>query len=194
MTRAYVEAEAFDVLPESVYTWRQRDDGSSITQQKAEARDLHDRLAAKREISRMLVGTASHAVVTNWYAKVFRLDLMGYMPAALRADDEYWGVLSADVADLLERAPADIDDHVEARFRIAAWLTAHGDARRSSSSSTSRTWPSPTSPRGTSRTSCTWTSTSSTRTPRSPASCSVCAPSTGGSPHREGWTGRSRDA
>jgi CDP-glycerol glycerophosphotransferase len=125
MTRAYVAAEAFDVIPEPVYVWRRRDDGTSITQQKAEASDLHDRLAAKREISKMLVGTASDAVIANWYAKVFRLDLMGYMRAALRADDEYWRVLCDDVAALLERAPADIDDHVEVRFRVAAHLTAN---------------------------------------------------------------------
>ena len=126
MTRAYLLARAFDVLPESVYVWRKRDDGTSITQQKAEASDLHDRLAAKREISGMLVENASAGVTTNWYAKVFKFDLMGYMRAALRADDDYWRVLSVDVAALVERAPADVHEHVEVRFRVAAWLTAHG--------------------------------------------------------------------
>lgn len=42
--RAYVYAEAFDVLHEVVYDWRVRDDGSSITQQKNDLRDLADRL------------------------------------------------------------------------------------------------------------------------------------------------------
>ena len=46
-TRAYL-AGRFDVLPEIVYHWRIRDDGSSITQQRASVADLADRLETKR--------------------------------------------------------------------------------------------------------------------------------------------------
>ena len=47
-TRAYLAARAFDVLPEVVYHWRIRYDGTSITQQRSSVRDLADRLATKR--------------------------------------------------------------------------------------------------------------------------------------------------
>ena len=46
-TRAYL-AGRFDVLPDVVYHWRIRDDGSSITQQRASVDDLRDRLETKR--------------------------------------------------------------------------------------------------------------------------------------------------
>ena len=47
-TRAFLEADGVDVLPDVVYHWRIRHDGTSITQQRASLRDLEDRFATKR--------------------------------------------------------------------------------------------------------------------------------------------------
>ena len=46
-TRAFL-AGTFDVVPEVVYHWRIRQDGSSITQQRASTTDLRDRWRTKR--------------------------------------------------------------------------------------------------------------------------------------------------
>ncbi len=127
ITRAYLQARAFDIIPATVYYWRQRDDGSSITQQKGQASDLHDRLRTKREIAGLLPELASPEVTRHWYAKVFRIDLMPYFRAAARADDEYWRVLAEDVAALHDAAPADVWDDVELRYRLAALLAVRGD-------------------------------------------------------------------
>ena len=48
MTRALVAAKGIDVLAEPVYLWRVRSDGSSISQQRDDLRDLSDRLLTKR--------------------------------------------------------------------------------------------------------------------------------------------------
>src|SRR5215210_5877479 len=44
MTRALVTARSIDVLADPVYLWRVRSDGSSISQQRDDLRDLSDRL------------------------------------------------------------------------------------------------------------------------------------------------------
>ena len=46
-TEAYL-AGRFDVIPDVVYHWRIRADGSSITQQRSSVRDLGDRLVTKQ--------------------------------------------------------------------------------------------------------------------------------------------------
>ncbi|MDN4159724.1 glycosyltransferase family 2 protein, partial [Nocardioides abyssi] len=47
-TEAFLRARRFGVLPEVVYHWRIRHDGSSITQQRSSAADLRDRWTTKR--------------------------------------------------------------------------------------------------------------------------------------------------
>jgi CDP-glycerol glycerophosphotransferase len=126
ITRAYLEARAFDVIPATVYHWRKREDLSSITQQKGQLADLQDRLAAKREIAALLQAKASTKVVEGWYAKVFRFDVMPYLRAAGKADDHYWAVLHEHVAALCAAAPARVWDEVELRFRVAVHLAVTG--------------------------------------------------------------------
>ena len=47
-TDAYLRAGRIGVTPEVVYHWRMRDDGTSITQQRATVADLADRWTTKR--------------------------------------------------------------------------------------------------------------------------------------------------
>ena len=126
ITRAYLEARAFDIIPTTVYQWRKREDLSSITQQKGQASDLHDRLAAKREIAAMLPGLASAEVVRSWYTKVFRFDVMPYLRAAEGADESYWEVLHQDLTALYDAAPPGVLDDLELRYRLAVFLAARG--------------------------------------------------------------------
>ena len=128
ITRAYLQARSFDVLTDSVYLWRTRAEGTSITQQKHQAEDLRDRLAAKQQVAALLDEGASERVVSQWYTKVFRLDLMPYYRAALIAPDEsYWAVLTTATAWLVEHAPARTWQLLELRFRVAAHLVARRD-------------------------------------------------------------------
>ena len=127
ITRAYLEASSFDVLTDAVYLWRTRVEGTSITQQKHQANDLRDRLAAKQQVADLLDQGASELVVGQWFTKVFRLDLMPYFRAALTADESYWTVLTTATAWLVEHAPAATWDSLELRFRVAARLAARRD-------------------------------------------------------------------
>ena len=107
--------------------WRTRVEGTSITQQKHQADDLRDRLAAKQQVADLLDQGASDRVVGQWFTKVFRLDLMPYFKAALTADESYWTVLTTATAWLVEHAPAATWDSLELRFRVAARLAARRD-------------------------------------------------------------------
>ena len=62
LTKALVAASRFDVLAEPVYRWRVRSDGSSISQQRADPRDLSDRILTKRWSTDLLErGVRGHA-------------------------------------------------------------------------------------------------------------------------------------
>jgi CDP-glycerol glycerophosphotransferase len=126
ITRAYLEARAFDVLPTVVYRWRKRDDKSSISQQKAEMQDLLDRVAAQREIAGFLHETASEAVLRSWYVKALRQDFFAYLRVAGDADDDYWEVLQDNLVSIAQQAPEDLDNELELRIRLAVWLGRHG--------------------------------------------------------------------
>lgn len=126
ITRAYVEARVFDVLPDVVYCWRKRDDKSSISQQKGEIQDLLDRLQAQQEVADLLRESASHWVLRTWYVKTFRQDFFAYLRVAADADDAYWGLLQERIVSIAQQAPSDLDDDVELRIRLAVWLGRHG--------------------------------------------------------------------
>lgn len=84
MTRAYAEAEHFDILAETVYLWRVRTEGvRSITQQTGDETKLNDRLKSLREI-RMIIekaisdGRASTANMDAFKARIKAHDLRLY--------------------------------------------------------------------------------------------------------------------
>lgn len=125
VTRAYLKAGSFDILPDVVYRWRARRDGSSITQQKARKDDLHDRLLAVDEVARMVREHGGASVLQGWYGKVFEFDLFAYIRAAVDADDEYYATLAETVSHVLDGAPPEAWERVDLRHRIAAWALVH---------------------------------------------------------------------
>jgi CDP-glycerol glycerophosphotransferase len=126
MTKAYFLARAFDIVPDVVYHWRIRDDRTSISQQKAETRDLIDKLAGQRQVAEFLHERASPAVLHRWYAKTLRHDFLSYLQIAADAEDSYWQVLQDSIASIARQAPKDLDEQVELRVRVAVWLARHG--------------------------------------------------------------------
>lgn len=120
--RAYAGASAFDVLSAPVYTWYVRDDGSSITQQKSNTRDLQDRLQVMRAVSSFLARHASEYVVEHWHAKSIGLDLRAYYNEVPRTGDDFWVTLRDGVRgvasnmDTASWALVDLHDRVLARL------------------------------------------------------------------------------
>lgn len=98
-------AGTFDVLAAVTYDWRVREDGSSITQQKANPDDLADRLTVKHRVRQILREQADPATYTAWLAKAVGFDLRSYVEQVPRTDLDYWTTLQQATAKLA----ADLD-------------------------------------------------------------------------------------
>ncbi len=100
MTAAYMKASSFDVLEESVYNWRIRENGTSITQQKHSMRDLVDRLHVASSLSDLLEEDGTPDLRDFMFHVLFHVDLPVYYRNVPRADDEYWMTLVEGVRKL----------------------------------------------------------------------------------------------
>lgn len=100
--RAFVRARSFDVLEEIVYFWRQRSDGSSITQGKRAQKDIDDRMSVANRMTTLLVSESTPQVIEKWFVRLFGSDLVPYYGEVPYADDAYWSVLSVGVNSLCE--------------------------------------------------------------------------------------------
>lgn len=99
LTSAYVQARLIGVVPDVVYHWRIREDGSSITQQRASVDDLRDRWTTKR-MSLDTVRRYDSAPVTRCFEqRVLPGDLWRYFLQIPACDDEWWALLVAGVRE-----------------------------------------------------------------------------------------------
>lgn len=97
-TRAYL-AGRFDVLPDIVYHWRIRGDGSSITQQRSALSDLEDRIATKRMA---LASVEEHGNVNTrevFLERVLAGDMHRYFIEIPGCSDEWWTLLQSAVVE-----------------------------------------------------------------------------------------------
>ena len=124
---AYVHG-TFDVLRTSVYNWRRRDDGTSLTQQKANPDDLSDRLVVKSRVARVISEGASPATFSSWLAKAVGLDSRPYYDQVPRSDPEFWAQLRKGELGLAELITDDIWRQVRLVDRYPALATI-ADAR-----------------------------------------------------------------
>jgi glycosyltransferase involved in cell wall biosynthesis len=98
-TRAYL-AGAFDVVPDVVYHWRIRRDGSSITQQRASLTDLRDRWRTKRMALDAVQEYDDPGTSAYFLDRVLAGDLHRYFVEIPDAPDEWWRLLVDGVHDL----------------------------------------------------------------------------------------------
>ncbi|MET1154077.1 CDP-glycerol glycerophosphotransferase family protein, partial [Arthrobacter sp.] len=99
--RAYTRAAAFDIIQDTVYHWRIRQDGSSITQNKHSVRDLKDRLGVVDSVSSLLIAEAGSDALLAWFTRVLGSDLVPYYEQVPSADPDYWKTLHAGLAGIL---------------------------------------------------------------------------------------------
>ncbi|MGP9503311.1 bifunctional glycosyltransferase/CDP-glycerol:glycerophosphate glycerophosphotransferase [Specibacter sp. AOP5-B1-6] len=128
--RAFVRARSFDVLEEIVYFWRQRSDGSSITQGKRAQKDIDDRMSVANRMTTLLVSESTPQVIEKWFVRLFGSDLVPYYGEVPYADDAYWSVLSVGVNSLCElmvenvssmaKLSKRLDPHARVMLRLAA--------------------------------------------------------------------------
>ncbi len=98
-TRAYL-AGTFDVVPDVVYHWRIRQDGSSITQQRASLGDLTDRWRTKRMALDAVQEYDDPGTSAYFVDRVLAGDLHRYFVEIPGASDEWWRLLVDGVHDL----------------------------------------------------------------------------------------------
>lgn len=97
-TRAFLSG-TFDVLPDVVYHWRIRTDGTSITQQRASVPDLADRWLTKRWSLASVLEHGDPAVTEPFVQRVLAGDMWRYFLEIPGASEEWWDLLVAGVRE-----------------------------------------------------------------------------------------------
>lgn len=123
LTRAFLAATSFDVVPETVYLWRIRDDGSSITQRRDDLADLRDRVETKR-VSHRLV-TAAPELREVWLGDVLAADMGAYFRSVPGCSEEYWTLLRDAVRDFWDADGFPFEGtELPVAQRLMGWLVA----------------------------------------------------------------------
>ncbi|GAB3195413.1 hypothetical protein GCM10027062_02280 [Nocardioides hungaricus] len=98
-TAAYVRARQLSVLPDVVYHWRIRHDGSSITQQRSSLDDLRDRWTTKRMSLATVADFGSAKVGRIFHDRVLAGDLHRYFAEIPGCSDAWWDLLVSGVRE-----------------------------------------------------------------------------------------------
>jgi CDP-glycerol glycerophosphotransferase (TagB/SpsB family)/glycosyltransferase involved in cell wall biosynthesis len=126
MLTAYVRARKFDILSRVTYNWRLREDHTSTGQQKAQIKNLLDRIEVKEEAHELLKAEASDFVYDVWVARCLEVDFAPYAAQGLDADDAYRNVLSAAYRTFCDRATERAWDLVRVYPKVRGHLVAEG--------------------------------------------------------------------
>lgn len=123
--KLFVSGVRFDVLTDVVYHWRLREDGKSITQNKAETHDLQQRLAVAETV-RQIIENAPDPFRTYWYTKCLGEDFFYYYREVPRADDDFFTVLQRGIRLFYESAPQQAIEDIAPERRWLAYLASYG--------------------------------------------------------------------
>ncbi len=112
-------------MPEVVYHWRIRTDGTSITQQRASLTDLEDRWATKRASLRSVRDYGSKQVTKVFVDRVLPGDLHRYFVLIPEADDEWYQLLESGVREFFG-ARSLVHSGLPPIHRLTGWLVEQG--------------------------------------------------------------------
>lgn len=126
IVRAFLRAGSFDVLQQPVYTWRIREDNSSITQQKGDLNDLIDRMRAALIVTELVEIEGKAETKRAWYVKSLGEDLRLYIDQVPQATDAYWDVLQSSVSQLYAKAHPDVFALLPVADRVVVSLVSEG--------------------------------------------------------------------
>lgn len=99
-TAAYLRARRFAVLPDVVYHWRVRTDGTSITQQRSSLEDLRDRWATKWSALHAVEEYGAPKVTAMMRDRILPGDLHRYFAEIPGCSDAWWRELQTGVVRL----------------------------------------------------------------------------------------------
>jgi CDP-glycerol glycerophosphotransferase len=90
MTKAHVLARAVDVIPDTVYYWRERAQGRlSITQSRTRIANLRDRMTAMNDIDQFIAAHSTAALLRAHQRKALKNDLWLYVQDLHKVTDAY---------------------------------------------------------------------------------------------------------
>jgi glycosyltransferase involved in cell wall biosynthesis len=124
-TEAFLQARQIGVLPDVVYHWRIRTDGSSITQQRASLQDLEDRWTTKRMARASVEEYGSRKVSKVFQDLVLPGDLHRYFVLIPGCDDEWYRLLESGVRELFGTRSL-VHSGLPAVHRLTGWLVERG--------------------------------------------------------------------
>lgn len=124
---SYLKARSFDVIKDHVYYWRVREDGTSITQQKAKISDLRDRMKVTLAVAQHMSSSGSDAVRRGWYQKTFGIDLIQYVEQVPRTGPEYFSELCDGYQAIIALCGDDFWRDVATYPALAAWSVLNRD-------------------------------------------------------------------
>jgi CDP-glycerol glycerophosphotransferase len=124
-TLAYLRARRFGIVPDVVYHWRIRSDGSSITQQRSSLQDLRDRWATKLTSLRSVEEYGAPKVTAIFRDRVLAGDLHRYFAELPGCDDEWWELLRTGVLSIWGSRSLTHSGLLPAD-RLVGWLVEQG--------------------------------------------------------------------
>ncbi len=126
MTRAFL-AGTFDVLPETVYWYLVRGDGTSVTQLRHRIDDLRDRIATKQMSVESVLAHGAAQVSRTFFADVLPVDMWEYFRSVPGCTEEYWTLLRAAVLEFWNDATVPFPETlVPVQQRLMGWFVAQG--------------------------------------------------------------------
>lgn len=123
-TRALLAAR-FDVVPEIVYHWRIRDDGTSITQQRNSLEDLRDRASTKHSSLAAVREHGDPSVEAVFVDRVLAGDMHRYFTEIPGCSTEWWELLHEMVVDLWGTRSL-VHSGLPPAQRLCGWLVEQG--------------------------------------------------------------------
>jgi glycosyltransferase involved in cell wall biosynthesis len=121
-TEAYLAAGRIGVTPEVVYHWRVRQDGTSITQQRATVADLTDRWSTKRMALDSVEEYGVAAVTEVFRDRVLPGDMGQYFVNIPDCSDEWWDLLVAGVREFWGPERSLTASTLPPAQRLTGWL------------------------------------------------------------------------
>lgn len=125
-TEAFLRAGRVGVLPAVTYLWRERADGSSITQQRGTVADLTDRWTTKRMSLASVSAHADGRLTETFRMHVLPGDMWRYFQHVPDCSDEYWELLRTGVQELWGSERSLTGSTLPPAQRLIGWLVEQG--------------------------------------------------------------------
>ncbi|MBV9093891.1 MAG: bifunctional glycosyltransferase family 2 protein/CDP-glycerol:glycerophosphate glycerophosphotransferase [Streptosporangiaceae bacterium] len=127
MTKAHVLARAVDVIPDTVYYWRERAHGGlSITQSRSSIANLRDRMTALNDIDQFIAAHATAKLLRAHQLKALKNDLWLYVSDLDRVTAAYRAEFAELVNGYLDHVDRRVLRSLPSTHKLAYYLVRAG--------------------------------------------------------------------